>query len=1530
MTRQSELPPLYNPAFEHDGCGTGFVASIDGEASHRVVELAVRALVGLTHRGAVSADAASGDGAGLTIQIPHALLADDAEYWGLRPNELDRLGVAMVFLPTEASARPRARKLLEASAQGSGLDVLGWRTVPVDPSMLGGGALESLPGIEQLLLAKAPDLSGIEFERLLYLARRRAEAAYREHDVDAYIVSMSARTIVYKGLMVAPQLRSFFPDLADPRTRSALALFHQRFATNTLPNWKLAQPFRFIAHNGEINTLLGNRNWMSAREPELTSPIWGEKMQDLIPIIEPIGSDTASLDEALELLTTSGRDVLHAMAMLVPEAWENMPNMDPQLRAFYEYHACLMEPWDGPAATAFTDGVVAAAAMDRNGLRPARYQVTSDRLVVMSSEVGLLGLPLKEIVESGRVGPGEMIAVDTVERRFLRNDDIKLRLSMARPYGRWVQGNLQHLDHPVSGNKSPASEVTTSDVPKMQVLHGYTREEVRDVLTPMARDGAESIGSMGDDTPPSALNEAQRSLYSYFRQRFAQVTNPPIDSIRERIVMSLHTYLGVRHSILDERPEAARLLHLRSPVLTSDEWASLRRTPTKRLSFADLTASFPAAEGVEGLKRALDDLCEAAASAVDEGHSALVISDRLVDERRAPIPMLLAVASVHHHLIRTGRRMRASILAEAGDARDVHHLAALIGFGASAIYPYLALETVAGLADAGKLGESDAEEAVRAYVQAAEAGILKVMSKMGISAVSSYHGAQIFEALGLGDEVIQRSFPGTTSRIGGIGFREIAGDVLERHGRAFAGEAMERGGWYKFRRNSDYHANGPQVWRALHAVVQGGGKEEYRAYSELVHSRPPSALRDLLDFKTDREPIDIDRVESVDEVLRRFQTGAMSLGALSRQAHEDVARAMNRIGGLANTGEGGEDPRRYTADGDRRDANSAVKQVASGRFGVTPAYLAGARQLEIKMAQGSKPGEGGQLPGHKVTPYIASLRHVIPGTPLISPPPHHDIYSIEDLAQLIYDLKTANATAKVAVKLVASEGVGTIAAGVAKAYADVIQISGADGGTGASPLSSVKYAGSPWELGLAETQQVLVMNGLRGRVTLAVDGGLHTGRDVVMAAMLGADRYGFGTTALIAIGCKMARQCHSNTCPVGIATQAEELRKKYFGTPEMLISFLTHVAEEVREILAELGYERLEGLIGHAPLLRQVPADENSRWRGVDLSKLITPAAGAPLHCVQDRNDRPGTTLDDHILARLGSTLEDGTPFRGSYGIENTDRTVGGRISVRIAGIHGDAGLPEGTLDLNFSGSAGQSFGAWLANGVHLRLVGEANDYVAKGMSGGEIAIGLPVGAEFQGADAVLVGNTVLYGATGGSLFIAGRAGERFAVRNSGGVAVVEGVGEHGCEYMTEGVVVVLGEAGRNFGAGMSGGLAFVMDPRGEFPTRVNREFVTLERTSEAGEIELLKALIERHQAETESLLAREILNDWPAAAASFWTVAPNSVAMEEGRADVVLRQLETLQERVSVADVVDGVGEAPNEFLSTDRFPVAEQRPPL
>ncbi|HSH76250.1 MAG TPA: glutamate synthase large subunit, partial [Longimicrobiales bacterium] len=1125
---------------------------------------------------------------------------------------------------------------------------------------------------------------------------------------------------------------------------------------------------------------------------------------------------------------------------------ENDPDIDPELRAFYEYHACLMEPWDGPAAIAFTDGVVAAAAMDRNGLRPARYKVTSDGLVVMGSEVGLLDLDLSEVVESGRVGPGEMIAVDTAERRFLRSDEVKKRLAGARPYIQWVEGNLRHLD----GSKAVDADVTRmedTELAALQVLHGYTREEVKLVLTDMAAEGKEPTGSMGDDTPLSAFADGQRLLYSYFRQRFAQVTNPPIDSIRERVVMSLDTYLGRRHSLLEERPQAARLLHLRTPVLSDEAWAALRRSGGQ-LSFESLAAVFPAEAGPEGMEKALDDLCRAATAAVDQGHSVLVISDRVAGEHEAPVPMLLAVATVHHHLIRTGRRMQASLVAETGDARDVHHLAALIGFGASAVNPYLALATVRQLAESGQLGEGvSADRAVRTYLDACEAGLLKIMSKMGIAAVSSYHGAQIFEALGLSDEVIERCFPGTTSRIGGIGLDQIATDAIERHQRAFSDGDLEAGGWYKFRRGGDYHANEPPVWRAMHKVVQGGGREAYEEYRKLVYDRPPTALRDLLEYASDRDPIPIERVEPVERVLERFQTGAMSLGALSREAHEDIARAMNRIGGFANTGEGGEDPRRYSFDGDMNDANSAIKQVASGRFGVTPAYLAGAQELEIKIAQGAKPGEGGQLPGHKVSPYIASLRHVEPGTPLISPPPHHDIYSIEDIAQLIYDLKQANPQARVCVKLVASEGVGTIAAGVAKAYADTIQISGHDGGTGASPLSSIKYAGAPWELGLAETQQTLVLNGLRGRVRVITDGGLHAGRDVVTGAMLGADRFGFGTSALIALGCKMARQCHQNTCPVGIATQAEELRQKYFGTPEMLITFLTHVAEEVREILADLGYERLEDVIGRADLLTQKPTPESERWRGVDLSRLITPAQGSPLHCVQKRNDRPDVSLDDRIIEELGTSLEDDTPFEGTYAIRNTDRTVGGRISVRIARTHTDAGLAPGTFDFRFEGSAGQSFGAWLVNGVRLTLVGEANDYVCKGMHGGEVVIRPPAEAGFEAADATLAGNTVLYGATGGDLFLSGRAGERFAVRNSGAVAVVEGVGDHGCEYMTAGVVVVLGRAGRNFGAGMSGGLAFVLDQDGTFPKRLNRDLVRSDRVSDPEEIEALKGLIERH-----------------------------------------------------------------------------------
>ncbi len=1469
-------PALYNPDFEHDACGMGFVASIEGERSHELVELATTALANLTHRGAVAADAASGDGAGVTIQIPLALLADEAAAGGLAPAELDRLAVAVAFLPTDPPEHARSRTLIEEAARRSGADVLGWRVVPTDPSVLGGLALQSLPGIEQLLLARPAATPADDFERMLYLGRRRAEAALRSAGVEAYLASMSSRTVVYKGLMVAPELPRFYPDLADRRTTSCLALFHQRFATNTLPAWKLAQPFRRVAHNGEINTLRGNRIWMSAREPQLASSVWGDDVADLTPVVMPIGSDTASLDEVLDLLVASGRDVLEAMAMLVPEAWENMPGMDRRLRDFYQYHACLTEPWDGPAAVAFTDGRVVAATMDRNGLRPARYKVTSDGLVVLGSEVGLLDLPAERVVESGRVGPGRMIAVDTVERRFVHNRDIKRRMARRHPYGEWLRRNLRHLDRPAyveAADPAGGGALASEELERLQALHGYTREEIALVLQPMAEHGKEPVGSMGDDTPLSVLNGEARPLYSYLRQRFAQVTNPPIDSIRERIVMSLDTYLGARRSFLEAEPEGARLVRLASPILLDSEMAALR-AGVGGLEVATLDACFEVGRE-RALEHGLDALCRSADEAVERGCEALIVSDRAVDEHRGPIPMLLAVSTLHHHLLRAGRRMRASIVAEAGDARDVHHLAALIGFGAAAVCPYLAFETVRALAR-GPEGTHRAD-AVDTYVRAAEAGILKVMSKMGISALSSYHGAQIFEALGLGEELVRRCFPGTTSRIGGIGMEDIARDALERHRNAFGAAALDRGGWYRYRRDGDYHANEPPVWRALHAVARGGGAAEYRAYTDLVHRRPPTALRDLLELAPDRDPIDLERVEPVPAITRRFQTGAMSLGALSAEAHEDIARAMNALGGYANTGEGGEDPERYTRDGSKRDANSAVKQVASGRFGVTAAYLAGARELEIKIAQGSKPGEGGQLPGGKVSAYIAALRHVEPGTHLISPPPHHDIYSIEDLAQLIYDLKKANPRARVCVKLVSAEGVGTVAAGVAKAYADVIHIAGADGGTGASPLSSVKYAGDPWELGLAETQQTLVMNGLRGRVTLTTDGGLHTGRDVVKAALLGAERYGFGTAALVALGCKMARQCHANTCPVGIATQAEELRRKYFGTPEMLVRFFTEMAREIREILAWLGHERLDDVIGRADLLRQVPSREGTRWRGVGLSKLAEPPRGGPLRSTQERNDRPGAPLDDRILREAGSTIEDGTPFRAGYRIGNTDRAVGGRVSVRVAQLHGDAGLPAGTVDLRFAGSAGQSFGAWLVEGVRLELVGEANDYVAKGMSGGEIVIRAPESARFASGSATLAGNTVLYGATGGAVFIAGSAGERFAVRNSGGCAVVEGVGKHACEYMTRGVVVVLGDTGRNFGAGMSGGVAYVFDRRGDFAARLNPGLVEHETVSDPAEAEALRSLVERHYERTRSERARQILEGWARALPLFWRVAPKA-----------------------------------------------------
>ena len=1467
---------LHDPNSFRDACGTGFLARIDGRPTHELVAQAVAGVVSLTHRGAVNADPNTGDGAGVTISIPYAILQDDLARLGRPGLADDDLAMAMVFLPVREAGRARSRAILEDASRRSGLEVIGWRATPTDPTVLGEWALQGLPGIEQLLLARPDGVELEEFERRLYLARRRAEAEYdalesAEGDdpaADTYIVSMSSQTVVYKGLMVAPQLSRFYPDLTNPQTVSAVALFHQRYATNTLPNWRLAQPFRYVAHNGEINTLLGNRNWMQARGPALQSNVWGDAVAELHPVVRgSVGSDSSAFDQALELLVASGRNPLHAMMMLVPEAWEQLDEMPPALRGFYEYHACLMEPWDGPAAIAFTDGRVVAAAMDRNGLRPARYQVTSDGLVVMGSEVGLIELDHETVIESGRLGPGQMVAVDTEAHELLHNDEIKQRIAAQRPYAKWVRGGMGRIERIGEIGAHTFPQADEGELLERQVLHGYSKEEVEYVLKPMARQAKEPVGSMGDDTPLSVLHDPPRPLYSYFRQLFAQVTNPPIDSIRERNVMSLDTYLGRRRSLLEESPDAARLVHMRSPVVLPDELDALRGFRLPSFSVAELDATFPVGDGPPGLEPALRALCDRVDEAIAAGQSLLVLSDERAGAERAPIPMLLAVSTVHHHLIANGRRLDASILASCGDARDVHQISCLIGFGADAVYPYLAYQTLLSLQAEGELDPMSADEVIERYLRAVDAGILKIMSKMGIASVASYHGGQIYEALGIGDEVVARSFPGTTSRIGGIGFAEIGADAIARHEAAYPAAGLEAGGWYKYRRDADYHANEPPVWRALHKAVQHNDREAYQDFAQRVNDRNPTALRDMLDFRSDREPIAIDEVEDIDQITPRFATGAMSLGALSPETHEDIAIAMNHLGATSNTGEGGEDPRRFLADGDKHDANSQIKQIASGRFGVTPAYLGSASEIEIKIAQGSKPGEGGQLPGHKVTQYIAMLRHSTPGVELISPPPHHDIYSIEDLSQLIYDLKIANPRARVCVKLVACEGVGTIATGVAKAYADVVHISGADGGTGASPLSSVKYAGAPWELGVREAHEALVVNGLRGRIKLRTDGGFHTGRDVVVAALLGAEGYGFGTAALVALGCKMARQCHLNTCPVGVATQREDLRAKYFGKPHMLIDFLIHVGQEVREILASLGYRSLDEIIGRTDLLEQIPPRAGERARMVDLSRLIAPIdaePSLPRKRTQERNDRSvDVRLDDELLELIEPHIADGSYFTGSYTITNEHRTVGARISGRIAHQYGDHGLRPGTIELHFNGSAGQSFGAFLVRGLRLFLRGEANDYVGKGMGGGMIAVSPVAGAGYVGHEAVLVGNTVLYGATGGSLWVAGRAGERFAVRNSGARAVVEGVGDHACEYMTGGTVVVLGPTGQNFAAGMSGGMAYVWDQDGDFASRVNTAMVDLERVEDPPEINLLEEMIEAHAERTGSPHARRVLDHW-------------------------------------------------------------------
>jgi glutamate synthase domain-containing protein 2/glutamate synthase domain-containing protein 1/glutamate synthase domain-containing protein 3 len=1497
---------------EHDACGVGFVAHASGARSHEVVAMALEAVARVAHRGAASTDN-SGDGAGLLTQIPHRLFYRDAYRLGLHLQPGLPFGVGAFFLPREPQALGQAVALVEAVLAEDGVPFLGWRDVPTNPSALGPTALASCPVIRQVLVGR-PALAVDEeaWEQALYLSRREMERRAEERNLPGfYVCSLSCRTIVYKALLTGTQLPAFFTDFRYPEYESAIAIFHQRYSTNTLPSWPLAQPFRLLAHNGEINTLWGNRNAMTMRQPMLASPVWGKKIERLRDVIWREGSDSASLDNAMELLTRSGRDVVHTSMMTVPQAWEKYADLDPAVKAFYEYHQCVLEPWDGPAAIAFTDGIVCGASVDRNGLRPSRYKVRRDGLVVSGSEVGLVDLDPREVVECGKVGPGEVLVVDTRRGEVIRNLDAKREVAGRRPYARWVARYMATLV-PDPARVPPVHR--GEDLTCAQRSFGYGFEDLRLVLEPMGGTGADPVWSMGDDTPIPPLAAVPQSLYAYFRQRFAQVTNPPIDSLREAMVMSLRMHLGRRGSPLLERPSYARMLRLEHPVLLPEEMAALRNVAG--FSTVTLDAVWDTTRGTDGLRPALTALRRAAERAARRGARILVISDRSADRTHAPIPMLLAVGAVRQHLVHTGLRARVGLVAEAGDAFDIHHFATLIGYGAEAVHPWLALETVDGLFGEGReltRREREAETAPRPappearaqFRAAAEKGLLKILSKMGISTLSSYCGAQIFEVLGLGHEVISTCFSGTASPIGGIGFEEIAEDVLARQRAAYPEEgevaaSLPDHGRVRFRKEGEDHGWAPPIVVALQQAVKADGADAYGGFLVKNGNRRPAGPRDLLAVR-EGTPVPLEEVEPAEAIRTRFISSAMSLGALSPEAHATLSIAMNRMGARSNSGEGGEDPHNYHgfANGDRAD--NRIKQVASARFGVTTEYLTRAEELEIKIVQGAKPGEGGQLPAHKVTDLIARLRHSVPGVSLISPPPHHDIYSIEDLAQLIHDLKTVNPRARVGVKLVSETGVGTVAAGVAKAYADYVLIAGHNGGTGASPLSSIKHAGSPWELGLAEAQATLVRNGLRHRIEVRTDGGLKTGRDVVVAALLGAETYGFGTAPLVAMGCAMARQCHINTCPTGIATQREDLRAKFKGTAEQVITYFTLLAEEVRGILAGMGFRSLDEVIGRNDLLQRIERPDVPRAQMLDLSMLLAaptvevPTRGSTpvLRRTVARNDRPGVvSLDAEILTDLEPYLESGLPFSGNYPIYNHHLAVGARVAGFIAERHGDAGLTPGSVRLRFAGSAGQSFGAFTCRGMHLELEGEANDYVGKGLSGGELVIRPFRRAAYADASHhhLIIGNTILYGATAGKLFAAGQAGDRFAVRNSGAVSVIEGAGNHCCEYMTGGIVVVLGRAGRNFGAGMSNGVAYVVDEAGTFESRVNKDMVELPALDDA-DLALLQRLIREHEEKTASPRARRILVQWEQFVPLFRKVAPkDSAGLVAAARDAYLR----------------------------------------
>lgn len=1491
-TSRPKKQGLYDPGHEHDACGIGFVVNIKGKQSNKIVNQALTVLHNLDHRGATGSESNTGDGAGILMQIPHKFLKKSCEGLGIELPEPGNYGVGMIFFPGEREDRKPCEKIVEEIITEEGQEVLGWRKVPTDNFYLGESAKASEPSVRQIVIGRNEDIeTDLDFERKLYVIRRRAARAIENTDINIkekdffYICSLSCRTLIYKGMLTPTQLDVFYPDLRDPAMESALALVHSRFSTNTFPSWKLAHPYRYLIHNGEINTLRGNQNWMHARESQLASELFGDDLEKIIPVIREDGSDSAKFDNTLEFLALSGRSLAHVMMMMIPEPWENHESMDDDKRAFYEYHSCLMEPWDGPASIAFTDGKIVGATLDRNGLRPSRYYVTREDTVVLASEVGVLDIPPEEVIQKERLQPGRMLLIDTEEGRIISDDEIKKKIAARHPYREWLDDNLVNFEKLTEDIPLQEPGLPHNEIIQRQKVFGYTYEDLQVNVGPMAENMLQPVGAMGNDAPIAVLSNQPQLLYNYFKQLFAQVTNPPIDPIREELITSTETILGSQRNILKPGPESCCQIELKTPILKNEELKKLQKLNLSGFKSEMLPILFEADKGGNGLEEALDTLFKKADKAIKKGANILILSDRDFDRTLAPIPALLAVAGLHHHLIRSGNRTRVGLVLESGEPRETHHFCLLLGYGVDAVNPYMAYESLYDLIREGMLKGISYERAIKGYNKAVVKGIVKVMAKMGISTIKSYRGAQIFEALGINRDVIDKYFTWTDSRIGGIGLDTIAEETSLRHRRAFPkirlnGQVLDEGGQYKWRKNSEYHMYNPETVHTLQLASKTGDYRLYKEYAKLIddHMDPPPTLRHLLDFKYEAEPIPIDEVEPVESICKRFKTGAMSYGSISQETHEALAIAMNRIGGKSNTGEGGEDPSRYTLDPNGDSRNSSIKQVASGRFGVTSEYLIRGDEIQIKMAQGAKPGEGGELPGRKVYPWIAKVRLSTPGVGLISPPPHHDIYSIEDLAQLIHDLKNANKDARINVKLVSEVGVGTIAAGVAKGHADVILISGHDGGTGASPQTSIKHAGLPWELGLSETHQTLVLNNLRSRVILETDGQIKTARDIAIAALLGAEEYGFGTSALITLGCIMMRVCHLDTCPVGIATQNPELRHKYEGDPQYVVNFMEFVAQELREYMAGMGFRTVDEMIGRTDKLKQRKVDH---WKGkyLDLSPVLYQPQvdeNVGTRCTIRQNHGLENALDIQTLTDICEpALNNKEPVKAKLPIKNINRVVGTIVGSKVTRLYGPEGLPEDTIHLKFKGSAGQSFGAFVPKGMTLELEGDANDYFGKGLSGGKLILYPSEGSLFKAEENIIVGNVSLYGATSGEAYIRGMAGERFCVRNSGVRAVVEAVGDHACEYMTGGRVIVLGRTGRNFAAGMSGGIAYVLDQDGTFEQYCNKEMVLLEQLENEQEIGKVERMIRRHGDYTDSPRAWKVLAKWGEMIPQFVKVLP-------------------------------------------------------